>query len=148
MRHIDKISVHCMASSHKHHDNVETLYQWHVIENGWRMIGYQVFIASNGDIYDESNHELMRKYSMTPAAVRNHNTGMIAICLWGGKEEDFTEAQFKSLRRIVEKLRYMYNVNRDAVRGHNEYEGHETRGCPLFNVQDVLYGVKGVKQWQ
>ena len=148
MRPISKISVHCMLSSHFHHDNVETLYQWHVIENGWRRIGYQIYINRFGDVFDETNHELMRPYSLVPAAVRNHNAGMIGICLWGGKLEDFTYAQFKSLRRVIQSLQFEFSLPNEAVKGHNQYSGHETRGCPLFNVQEVLWGTKGVMQWK
>ena len=135
-----------MKSNRLAHDNVETIHQWHVNENGWKMVGYQIFIDSKGNDFDEHNHPLMRPYAMTPAAVLNHNAGMIAICLWGAGEEDFTPEQIYKLRIRVRQLMAEYELERWAVKGHDEYSGHETRGCPGMNVQDVLFGTRGIKQ--
>lgn len=146
MRKISKISVHCMKSNRKHHDNVETIHQWHVNENGWKMVGYHIFIDSTGKPWDEHNHKLMRPYSMIPSAVKNHNSGMVAICLWGNDEKDFTPEQIYTLRQKIRELRKEYELERWSVKGHNEYSGHETRGCPGMNVQKTLFGTRGVQQ--
>lgn len=135
-----KISIHCSLTNRPNHDNVETLYQWHVIENEWSAVGYHFYINRFGDIFDATNHELMRPISRNPAAVLNHNSNMIAICMWGIDENDFTEAQFRSLRALVRRLQFEYNIPREEVKGHNEYSGHETRDCPNFNVQEKLFG--------
>lgn len=137
MRDIWHISAHCSLSDHKHHDNIETLDKWHR-EKGWSEIGYHFVIVSNGDVH------IGRSIEKTPAAVLNHNRGMIAICLTG--HHHFTQAQFKSLRRLIHSLMLKYNIFKENVKGHNEYPGHTTRGCPIFDLKKVLWGVKSVHQ--
>ena len=137
MRDIWHISVHFSDSPHKHHDNVETLRRWH-LERGWSDIGYHYIITKNGDIHNG------RPVDRVPAAVKNHNTGNIAICLTG--RDQFSPSQFRSLRRLVENLMFVWEITKENVKGHNEYTGHETRGCPNFDVKQVLWGVKGVQQ--
>ena len=137
MRDIWHISVHFSDSPHKHHDNVESIRQWH-LERGWSDIGYHYIITKNGDI------ETGRPIQRVPAAVKGHNRGNIAICLTG--RDYFSPSQFRSLRRLVENLMFAWEITKENVKGHNEYSGHETRGCPNFDVKQVLWGVSGVHQ--
>lgn len=130
MRDIWHISIHCSASDVASHDNVETIRKWHVEERGWSDIGYHFIITKNGDIHE------CRPITRTPAAVKNNNSGNIAICLTG--KDEFTESQFKSLRQLVRNLQFDYQITDDNVKGHNEYLEHKSRKCPNFNVQKVL----------
>ena len=34
-RFVSRVFVHCTASDHAHHDNIEILRKWHVDQNGW-----------------------------------------------------------------------------------------------------------------
>ena len=155
MRELKHISIHCTDSDVPAHDNVEVIRQWHTLPkipkdvvdkikkgllpkstayqygNGWKDIGYHWIILKNGDIAEG------RPMDVTPAAVGGHNTGMIAIALTGRNK--FSEAQFKSLKRLIKKLMFEHNIGKSYIKGHNEYAGHETRGCPNFNVDKVLW---------
>ena len=130
MRKIWHINVHCSASDHKHHDNVESIRKWHVEERGWSDIGYHFIITKNGDIHE------CRPISRTPASVKNHNEGGIAICLTGNK--NFSKSQFCSLQRLIPNLQVEHRILDENIKGHNEYSGHSVRGCPNFNLKEVL----------
>jgi N-acetylmuramoyl-L-alanine amidase len=132
MRKITHISIHCSASDRPNHDNVETIRKWHVDERGWSDIGYHYIITKNGDIHE------CRPIEKTPAAVLNHNNEMAAICLTGDKV--FSDSQFRGLRSQVQALQFDHSIPNENVKGHNEYSGHETRGCPNFDVKDKLWG--------
>jgi N-acetylmuramoyl-L-alanine amidase len=138
MRTITHHSVHCSASDHAHHDNVETIRKWHVEEKNppWKDIGYHFIITKNGDIHE------CRPIDQTPAAVLNHNKDMVATCLTGNKI--FSDAQFRSLRRLDKRLKKEYNFT--VTKGHNEYSGHESRKCPNFDIHTVLAQSEGVHQ--
>ena len=140
MRDIWHINIHCSDSDYDYHDNVESIYQWHVVEKGWSDIGYNFIILQNGDIKE------CRPLTRMPASVKGHNKGGIGIMLTG--RYNFSTAQFKSLRKLVQRLQSEFNISNDLVKGHNQYKGHFNRGCPNFDVQQVLYGYKGVKQWK
>lgn len=138
MRNIWHINVHCSASDFDHHDNVQSIYQWHVIENGWSDIGYHYIITKNGDVH------ICRPIHRTPASIKNHNSGGIGIMLTGNYV--FSEAQFRSLRALIRNLQFEYNISDDNVKGHNEYEGHFNRKCPNFDLKKVLNNTRGVHQ--
>lgn len=130
MRKIWHISVHCSDSDHAHHDNKQTIHNWHVVERKWRDIGYHYLILKNGTV------ENCRPISRVPAAVSGHNTGMIAICLTGRNR--FSAAQFNSLRELVKDLQEKYSINSDNVRGHKDYP-KMVKTCPNFDVQEVVF---------
>ena len=138
MRNIWHINIHCSASDFAHHDNVQSIYQWHVVENGWSDIGYHFIITKNGDIH------ICRPISRNPASVKNHNEGGIGIMLTG--KYKFSDAQFKSLRRLVQNLSFEYKIKKEEVRGHNEYSGHFSRECPNFDVKEKVWGTRGIHQ--
>ncbi|MFW6272343.1 MAG: N-acetylmuramoyl-L-alanine amidase [bacterium] len=134
MREIWHINVHCSASDYKHHDNYESIYEWHVIENGWSDVGYHYIITKNGDVIEG------RDINKIPAAVKYHNSGAISIVLTG--LNNFSQEQFKSLRQLVRNLQYDYKIPDHLVKGHNDYPEHRNRKCPNFNLKKVLNEVK------
>lgn len=144
----NKISIHCSLNKTPSNDNPEFIHRIHVIENGWNEIGYHYYINKKGDIISKNENKLMRDINLNPAAVLNHNDDMIAICLGGIDENDFTEAQFKSLKRLVLNLMWEWKINKEDVKGHNEYPGHETRGCPNFNVKEKLWKIKSFEKFE
>lgn len=125
-RKIKKVFVHCSASDAPAHDNVATLRQWHVVENGWKDIGYHYFITKDGMIHE------CRSLEMTPSAQQGYNTGSIAICLSGLME--FTEAQYDSLRLLCREMQSEI----EGVTFHGHCEVNKYKKCPVFNYKDVL----------
>lgn len=143
-----RITVHCSYSDIPAHDDIIVIHNWHLERTPpFRKCGYHFFIKSNGDIQDYTTNpdEARRLHPFEQGAhVLNHNRDNIGICLHGTYE--FTEAQFFSLRRLVHNLMFEFGIHKDDVRGHSSFPGHSTRGCPNFDVHQVLFGVRGVRQ--
>lgn len=132
MRDLNKIIVHCSDSDNPKHDNIETIRQWHTEKpprgNGWSDVGYHFFIKSNGDI------EKGRHISVTGAHVRGQNHDSIGICLHG--KTNFTDAQFRTLNRLVHSLCFDYGIKINQVFGHRDFDTGKT--CPNFDVKQKL----------
>ena len=125
---INKIIVHCSDSDIAAHDNIETIYQWHVIENGWSDVGYHYFIQSSGNL------QKGRDNTRPGAHVRGHNQDSIGICLHG--KNNFTEAQFVSLRNLIQGMLRDFNLTIFDVYGHRDFDNSKT--CPNFDVRQKL----------
>ena len=127
-RKVTFITIHCSDSDYKHHDNVETLRDWHVRENGWSDVGYHFVITK-----DKPRLRAGRDIEKTPAAVYGHNSGSIAICLTG--KYKFSKSQFKRLKELVAHLQSLYNSELE-IYGHKDLD--PTRTCPNFDVDLVI----------
>ena len=125
-REIDRVFIHCSASSLKSHDNVEVIRGWH-LKNGWSDIGYNYYITFDGIIHRGRDVEI------TPAAQRGHNTGTIAICLSGLAVDDFTQEQFESLKDLCEQIDD--KIADVTFHGHCEVSDKE---CPVFDYNEIL----------
>lgn len=128
MRAIARIIVHCSDSDVKSHDDIRVIRNWHVNERGFRDVGYHFFIKSNGDLQEG------RPLEYAGAHVAGHNIDSIGICLHG--KTKFTNAQFRSLRRLVLTLRFEFDITIENVHGHREFSEYKT--CPNFDVQEKL----------
>jgi len=127
VREVDRVFIHCSASDNPKHDNIKTIKEWH-LARGFKDIGYHYFIHKNGSL------SIGRDVEITPAAQAGHNTGTIAICLHGLEAENFTDAQFGTLRMLCE------NIN-DEYRGNVTFHGHcevSPKPCPVFDYKRVL----------
>jgi len=125
-RDIDRVFIHCSASSLKAHDSVQVVGSWH-IKNGWSDIGYNYYITFDGDVHCGRDVEII------PAAQRGHNTGTIAICLSGLTVDDFTQEQFESLRNLCEQIDD--RIPDVTFHGHCEVS---SKTCPVFDYRSVL----------
>lgn len=128
-RNVHTVFVHCSASDRANHDDVSVMRHWHVNGNGWNDVGYHYFITKAGDI------QAGRPVANTPAAQAGHNTGTIAICLHGLKEELFTQKQFESLIALCQSIDAAYPNKQIRFRGHREVS---TKACPVFKYKVVL----------
>ena len=131
-REVSRVFLHCTASDHAHHDNIETLRDWHVKGNGWSDVGYHELITFNGDILKG------RPLERTPAAQKGHNKGTIAIALSGGqngKPGAFTEAQFDMLRLRCQQIHDAYD---GTVTFHGHKEVAPGRACPVYDYKSIL----------
>lgn len=126
-RLVDTVFVHCSASDRPEHDDVSVMREWHLDKN-WSDVGYHYFIQRDGEI--QQGRPLLR----IPAAQKGHNTGTIAICLHGLREDLFTADQFNSLRDLCASIddSYMKSIR---FRGHCEVAA---KSCPVFDYQTVL----------
>ena len=125
-REIDRVFLHCSASSLSSHDDVEVIRSWHK-QNGWSDIGYHLYITFDGRVH------IGRDIEKSPAAQKGHNVGTIAICLSGLVEDDFTEDQFESLINLCQQI---HNEIPDVTfHGHCEVSDKD---CPVFHYREVL----------
>ncbi len=135
-REVSRVFLHCTASDHPHHDNIETLRDWHVNGNGWSDVGYHELITFGGDILAG------RPLERIPAAQKGHNRGTIAIALSGGqngKPGAFTTAQFEALRLRCQQISDAYGGN---ITFHGHVEVAPGRSCPVYDYR-VILGLDG-----
>lgn len=127
-RAVDRVFLHCSASDNPAHDNIRTIRKWHVTDNGWSDIGYHYYVNKAGEIYDG------RPVSKTPAAQYGHNTGTIAICCGGLHKENFTEAQYETLREMCKTINAAYD-GKVTFHGHREVA---SKACPVYDYKAIL----------
>jgi len=139
MRAITNISIHCSATPT---GSALSYDKYHRLHNHWSEIGYH-FVIGNGITADgyikslDGQIEVGRSLHKDPAAVRGHNSGMIAICLTGSQFDEFTDKQFSSLRTLLADLSDKYGISEEAIVGHRDFEGVH-KNCPCFSVKDFL----------
>lgn len=128
MRKLDTIIVHCSATES---GTVESIRKYHMKVNGWSDIGYHFVIYPNGVVVTG------RPIEQAGAHCQGANAYSVGVCLIGNKS--FSDAQFKSLRKLVGDLKKKY-PSIAKVAGHKEYPSAKKQGktCPNFNVQEVL----------
>ncbi|SFZ98497.1 Phage lysin, N-acetylmuramoyl-L-alanine amidase  len=125
-RNVHRVFIHCSASDHSQHDNIDTMRAWHKAR-GFYDVGYHFFIRKDGSL------EYGRDIEKTPAAQKGHNLNTLAICLHGLKEEKFTEQQFDTLKKLAQQIDHNYkNI---SFHGHCEVSA---KACPVFNYKKVL----------
>ena len=125
------IVIHCSASNLEKHDNAATIDLWHK-RRGWKGIGYHWFIRSDGKL------ETGRPIDADPyldadeqgAHVLGYNRDYLGVCLHGIDSNDFTPAQFHTLKDLIENQ--VLTKNKDAeILGHNYFTDKKT--CPNFD---------------
>lgn len=122
-RRIDEIILHCSASSMKG-QNAALIDKWHRAR-GFTRIGYHYFIGFDGKL------EAGRYEDEVGAHARGHNAHSIGICLAGLEVEDFTPAQFQTLRSLLRDLKLDHPKAR--LLGHYEVDQHG-KTCPVFDL--------------
>ena len=139
MRKIDKIILHCSASSF---GDVDTINSWH-IERGFAMIGYH-YVILNGHRRkkmflddDDGLLEHGRDIDTAGAHAMSDNKTSIGICLIGN--ENFTLKQFAELKRLLAELMQRYDISPSKVIGHYETRSGVKGGktCPNFDVDKL-----------
>ena len=141
MREINKIIIHCSASSF---GDAALIREWHTDPkprgNGWRDIGYHYVIGNGRPVtsrrYNPKNDGLIehgRPLDEAGAHARGHNRDSIGICLIGTRKGLFRPRQIEALRALVESLRAEYGLARADVIGHRSLASKKT--CPGFDVR-------------
>lgn len=140
------IAVHCSATKATQDIGVVEIDQMHK-QRGFACVGYHYVIRRNGTI------ERGRPINTVGAHVEGYNSVSIGICMIGGLnakgkgENNFTQAQFESLRELIT---YLKMANQKAVvKGHRDFskdlnfDGKITsnewmKECPCFDVAEFL----------
>lgn len=125
--------VHCAATEPTMDIGLREIRQWHR-ERGWLDIGYHYVIRRDGTV------ETGRPKDVIGAHVEGHNYESLGICLAGGidasgkPENNFTEAQFASLRILLAQLKGDYRSAQ--IVGHRDLD--PKKACPSFDVASWL----------
>lgn len=139
------ITVHSAATRPSMDIGFKEINQWH-LDRGWSGCGYHLIIRRDGTF--EMGRPWNRQGAHVGGANRNPLDGKLnfGIVMAGGVREDnhlipednFTDAQYQSLNYALYHL--MKNSDIKDFKGHNEWKGHESRGCPSFDI-------KTYRQW-
>jgi len=142
----DFIVVHCAATPPSADIGAAEIDGWHKAK-GWRGIGYHYVIRRNGEV--EPGRPEGEHGAHEPAV----NARSVAVCLVGGvrqvedrdgkedidgprwdfePENNFTEEQFASLRRLLGELKARYSSAQ--ILGHRDIPGVK-KACPSFDVR-------------
>lgn len=129
MRRIREIILHCSANSNPKLTLMDIRAD-HVVHRGWKDVGYHYFIRTDGLV------EHGRDVKVPGAHCYGRNSYSIGICLNGLKLEDFTNAQFDSLRELLKTLKHMSwgldaRIDKATLHAHNEFA---KKACPVFDV--------------
>ncbi len=128
----NKIIIHCSATPEGKNFNAEWIKNIHINEKNFDDIGYHYVILLDGSL------EKGRLDEIIGAHCSGQNTNSIGICYIGGCDKNLkskdtrTDAQKKSLKKLVAKLQNQYNISNLRVYGHNEFSNKD---CPCFNVR-------------
>lgn len=123
------IVIHCSATRGSQNFTAADIRRWH-IDKGWKDIGYHYVIRRDGMV------EPGRAENAIGSHVQGHNADSIGICMVGGIDDttwkpadNFTPAQWRSLRTLVERLVKTYPSAK--VLGHRDFPGVK-KACPSF----------------
>lgn len=131
IRPITEIIVHCSATPEGRDVSVDEIRQWH-LARGFKDIGYHFVVTLDGKIH------CGRPINQVGAHCLGHNTVSIGICYVGGCDRNMrpkdtrTEAQRRSLRRLVELLKVYFPEA--SVHGHREFAA---KACPSFDISEL-----------
>lgn len=127
------IVVHCAATSPDMDIGAADIDRWHRAL-GWFGIGYHWVIRRNGTI------EAGRAEATVGAHEPSVNAVSVAVCLAGGvaadkvtPENNFTDAQWASLEKLVRELRQRYPGT--TILGHRDCPNVQ-KACPSFDVKE------------
>lgn len=126
-----RITVHCSATQNGVSLSIDTIAKWHK-ERGFLDVGYHVVIDVDGTI------EYGRAFKAIGAHVKHANKGNLGICLVGNTK--FKEAQFESLRYILDELSFVYDIDPWNITCHYEYPSARDQGksCPNIPISHLL----------
>ena len=149
MTRVDFLAIHCSATpaGGKHETiGVNDIRRWHR-ERGFRDVGYHFVIKRDGTV------ENGRPTDQPGAHEPRINSRSIAVCLVGGAppagseaarkglgENNFTDAQFEALKRVLTDLRRKYP--KAEVIGHRDVPGVQ-KACPSFDCRAWWKAVGG-----
>ncbi|OYY49054.1 MAG: lysozyme [Methylophilales bacterium 28-44-11] len=141
---INHLVVHCSASRPKSKTDISTITRDHKAR-GFSTIGYHYVIYRDGSVHKG------RPDTEVGAHVTARNVGSLGICLVGGLNDDsgkpennFTEAQFDSLRQLLFTLTKQHpqakvlghrDLSPDLNKNGKIERSEWVKECPCFDVR-------------
>lgn len=140
------IAIHCSATRASQNIGAKEIDAMHR-QRGFSCIGYHYVIKRDGAI------ERGRPINTIGAHVEGYNSVSVGVCLIGGinakgkAENNFTPAQFESLRDLITYIKNSYS--KAVVQGHRDFSKDQNndgkitsnewmKQCPCFDVKEFL----------
>ena len=123
MREVNSIHIHHSGTDYAHHDYVAFIRKIHVKQNGWRDVGYNYFINQKGHLF------ICRPINQSPASIKGHNFGAIAICVSGAS--GINDDQKSTLIKLCRNLVSIFNIDEKNILRHKDLA--DTL-CPNFDI--------------
>ena len=134
---ITHIDIHHSATDSGGYSILENIAEYHVRHNGWPGIGYHYVVAPDGTIYKTGYANEMRW------SIGQNNSYTISIMLIGNfSKEDPALEQYDNAVKLAEQVANAYNVEKENILGHNEFDGHEGNTCPGINMTEFRRKIK------
>lgn len=127
-RDVREIIVHCSATPQGRRVTVADIDRAHRLR-GFNGIGYHYLVGLDGEVWAG------RSEAVIGAHCSGHNARSVGVCYVGGVDSRMhpvdtrTEAQRRSLRKLMELLRLRYPGA--TVHGHREFAA---KACPCFDA--------------
>lgn len=142
------ITIHCSATKPTSDIGAKEITAMHK-QRGFRTIGYHYVIRRDGSV------EAGRPDGETGAHVEGFNKDNLGVCLIGGvnakgkPENNYTDAQFASLSKLIDRLKAVYKLTNAEIKGHRDWFGDANKDgkidsrdwlkdCPCFDVRSWL----------
>lgn len=131
------IVVHCSATKPSQDFDVDDIRKMH-LKRGFFDVGYHYVIKRDGLV------QAGRPLDRQGAHVERYNHLSVGVCMIGGVkesdgltgEDNFTEAQFASLRTVLKQLRTMFP--HAEILGHRDMPSHPKKECPCIDTRAEL----------
>ena len=128
-RIITEIIIHCTATEYCMPVTQKDLFKWHVVERGFKDIGYHFVIDQSGCII------ICRPLGVPGAHCKDHNRHSIGICYVGGLKDGFPTdtrsiCQKETMHKLIKDLCNSFPITK--ITGHNEYSN---KSCPCFDAK-------------
>ena len=129
MRTIDKIIIHCTATSAGRTVTVKDVDAWHR-QRGFQGIGYHYLIGLNGETWNGRPIEVIGAHTL------GQNARSIGVCYVGGMDlsdkpaDTRTLAQKNALVTLLKSLKAQFP--KATIHGHREFAA---KACPCFDAK-------------
>lgn len=140
MGQLKRLIIHCTATPEGRPVSRKDIEQWHLVERGWRKVGYSDMIHLDGRIENLIPHDYddcVDSWEMSNGAKGFNGTSRHVVYVGGGKSKGIdtrTEAQKLALELYVKAFKHDHP--KAKVIGHNEVNKY--KDCPSFDVQAWL----------
>jgi len=141
MRKINLLVIHCSATRTNQDIGANQIKKWHTDPKpkgrGWKDIGYHYVIRRDGSLEDGRPNQIIGAHA------KGFNKTSLGICMVGGlnleskPSNNFSKAQYKTLRMLIRFLQKLYNIPDIRVIGHRELPKVH-KSCPCFEVSPWL----------